>query len=65
MKIIGVDNLNRDYISDVLWIDNIPSECETFAQRVCDRLNRGLGDNSGTYYKIAADDRKLYIFEGY
>lgn len=65
MKIIGTDNHDRDYVSQSLWLDNIPEDQRSLAERICERLDQGLGDYSGTYYKIVPDDHKLYIFEGY
>ena len=59
MKIIGIDNLNRETIADKLWLDSILNTEVHFAQRVCDKLNERLGDGGGTFYKIVADDYYL------
>lgn len=61
MKIIGVDNLNRDHIADRLWQDGFPDsgEIKLVLAHVCARLNRDLGDGSGTFYKVVPDDYRL------
>jgi hypothetical protein len=61
MKIVGTDNLARETVADVLWLDNIPEVILMRAQmqRVCDRLNRGLGDYGGTFYQLKPDDYRL------
>lgn len=60
-KIIGVDNHDREQVSDCLWLDNIKDI--DLAWRICDKLNKGLGDYGGTYYKVVSQDYKLYKFE--
>lgn len=65
MKIIGVDNLARDHVSEKLWLDEIPDDQEPLVKRICDKLNEHLGNHSGTYYKPAPDSHVLYKFEGY
>jgi hypothetical protein len=59
MKIVGVDNLNREEVADTLWLDNIKPEDSDLAQRVCDRLNRNLGNYSGFFYVLKPDDYRL------
>lgn len=61
MKIIGVDNYDREHVADQLWIDNIPntSECIEFANRICDKLNLNL-TGGGLFHKVVADDHKLW-----
>jgi hypothetical protein len=61
MKIIRVDNHDRDTVADSLWLDGIPDDpvSLTMAKRVCDRLNQRLGDGPGTHYILVKDDRRL------
>ncbi len=60
MKIIYSDNIPNDTSSEKLWLDNIPQE---LGQRICDKLNYGLGDWQGPFYRVVPDDHKLYIWE--
>jgi hypothetical protein len=55
MKIIGTDNLNRETVRDVLFIDSIFVHEMHLAQRICDKLNEKLGNHEGTFYKIVDD----------
>lgn len=61
MKIVGVDNHNRESVADALWMENIPEGDDTrsLAQRVCDKLNERLGDGPGKYYVVREDDYRL------
>lgn len=61
MKIIGVDNLARDHVADILWLEGLPNteEVKLCLKQVCGRLNRDLGDGGGTYYKVVEDEYKL------
>jgi len=65
MKIVGSDNHARETVSDQLWLDGIPDDQKELAQRICDKLNEGLGDFGGTFYQVRSDDYKLYTFESY
>ena len=62
MKVIGVDNHDRDDVSDVVAAEGLTQE---EAQKLCTKLNKGLGDGPGTYYQVKPDDYKVYIFKGY
>lgn len=59
MKIVGVDNHDRETVADELWMGDIPEVCRELAQRVCDKLNEGLGDGPGRHYQIKPDDYRL------
>lgn len=75
MKIIGVDNYNRENISDVLVAENVANEY--LGNRIVDFLNYGeilpksekesLSNIhnlvSDTYYQLVPDEYKLYEFE--
>ena len=59
MKIIGIDNLNRDNISDILICENVN---EYYANKFIEVLN--FTRNQPYFYQVVADDYKLYVFEG-
>ena len=60
MKIIYSDNIPDDTSSERLWLENVPQDV---GQRVCDKLNKHLGDHQGPFYRVVADDHKLYVWE--
>lgn len=61
MKIIQVDNFDRDSVSDVLIAENVN---ETLSGHIVNFLNEKYsGENSPNWYKAVADDYKLYEFE--
>lgn len=60
MKIICVDNFNRDYKSDELVCENIN---EYYGKYIVNQLNTYFnGENSPLYFKLVPDDHKLYVF---
>lgn len=75
MKIIGVDNYNRENISDILVAENVINEY--LGNRIVEFLNYGRTLTkmeresfletsdliSDTYYNLVPDDYKLYEFE--
>lgn len=66
MKIIYSDNIPSDTSSETLWLGAIPLNHVGTAQRVCDKLNSALGNHGelqGPYYRIVAEDHKLYRWE--
>jgi hypothetical protein len=58
MKIIGVDNLNREHISDVLVAENLN---DYYAQLIVQLLN--AIPNQDYYYRAVEDSGQLYKFE--
>ena len=60
MKIIRVDNFNRDYISDGLIAENVN---EFFAKLIVKLLNKYTGMNSQDYFRAVSDDHKLYVYD--
>lgn len=59
-KVIAVDDLDRDGISDWLVCDSCHSQM--MAERIANLLNdRHIGDP--WYYKPVTGDHKLYVFE--
>lgn len=58
MKVIAIDNYDREYISDRLIKENITEE---EGKRIADFHNEFCGD--GWYHKVVNDDYKLYTFE--
>lgn len=61
MKLIDTDNLNRETIADHLWLENISEDQWERAQRLCDYLNRTLGDGPGSFFKLVPDDHRLSL----
>ncbi|TPF18015.1 hypothetical protein [Priestia megaterium] len=61
MKVIKVDNFDREMYSDVLVCENIN---EYYGKIVVESLNKKLsGDRSDDYFRLVEDDYKLYKFE--
>ena len=61
MKIIAVDNFDREYISDRLVAESVPP---TYAEEIVEFLNsRYSGDHAQVFFKAVADDHKLFKFE--
>ncbi len=60
MKIIKIDNFNREFISDVLVATNIS---DYYADVIVEMLNKILGGiHSSAFYRAVEDDHKLYEF---
>lgn len=58
MKIIAVDNLNRDWIPDKLICENINAY---YGRMIVDLLNEGYASPSSmNFYKLVQDDYPLY-----
>jgi hypothetical protein len=63
MKIIQVDNFDREYKSDVLVAENVH---EFYGKHIVNFLNdKFSGDHAPDFYRLVPDDHKLYEFEGY
>lgn len=60
-RIVGKDNLASETVSDVLWLDGFSERA--LAQRVCDKLNEGLGDGPGRYYVVLAPGENMYVWK--
>lgn len=62
MQIIGIDNHNNESVADFVWLDGFPDtpEMEEQLERICERLNKGLGDFAGTYYKVVDNSYTLW-----
>ena len=60
MKIIAVDNFDRDSESDELIAENVP---EHWANRIVSLLNEKVGRMSRDYFRAVSDDYKLYVWE--
>jgi hypothetical protein len=58
MKIIGVDNYDRENVSDILVAENVN---EYYSKLIVKKLNVG-GDES-RFYKAVNDDYALYVFD--
>lgn len=61
MKIICVDNFNRESRSDNLVAENVNAY---YAKFIVEKLNENLsGDQSPNFYRVVTDNYKLYTFE--
>jgi hypothetical protein len=61
MKIINVDNFDRDSVSDKLVCENVS---EYYGEIIVDFLNDRLSSEHSTdFYKLVDDDHKLYVWE--
>lgn len=65
MKVIGVDNLNRDYNGgqDEELVASGLTEAE--AKALCAEKNRGADDLTHTWYVVRPEDYVPYKFTGY
>jgi hypothetical protein len=60
MKIIRIDNFDREFVSDVLIATNVS---EYYADVIVKMLNRILGGiHSSAFYKAVEDNHRLYEF---
>ena len=57
MKIVGVDNYDRESCDDILVCENVKNEY--YGNYIVDRLNEKRGD---IFYKLVNDDYKLFKF---
>ena len=63
MKIVQIDNFDRDYISDVLIAENVN---EYFGKLIVDFLNSRESDTSERYFILRQDSYKLKdVLENY
>ena len=62
MKIIGRDNLDREYINDILICEDLTEQRATFIVRALN-IVYCKSENSPTYYKAVEDDYKLRKFQ--
>lgn len=61
MKIIQIDNFNRDYISDVLVAENLSQYYGKMILGLLIKYN--TSESSPHYYRLVEDDYKLFVFE--
>ena len=59
MKIISVDNFNRDEVSDKLIAENVNNY---YGNEIVKFLNKE-DENSEDFYKLVENDHKLYKYE--
>jgi uncharacterized protein YaiL (DUF2058 family) len=60
MKIIKVDNFDRDNVSDKLIADGISSKD---AESIVSALNAKESEDSPDFYKAVPDDHELYVYD--
>ena len=61
MKILRVDNFGRESVSDSVIAENVS---EYYGRVIIDFLiEKFEGNNSSDYFKLVADDYKLYEFK--
>ena len=61
MKIIGIDNFDRETVDDILICHDLTEQRATFIVRALN-IVYCKGENSPTYYKAVEDDYKLRSF---
>lgn len=60
MKIVGIDNLNRETVADRLVVSGFPEEERERAQEFCDWMNSfSCHDGGGTFYCVKPRDYRL------
>lgn len=57
MKIVRVDNLNRDYVEEILVCENVH---EGYGQQIVDWLNSDDERCYQDWFELKADDYKLW-----
>jgi hypothetical protein len=60
MKIILVDNFDRENISDVLIAENVDS---VYGKKIVDLLNEKESPHSENFFRLVDDDYKLHKFQ--
>jgi hypothetical protein len=61
MKIINVDNFDRESVDDKLVCENVS---DYYGPYIVDFLNEKFsGDNSSNFYRLVKDDHELYVWE--
>ena len=62
MKIIRIDNFDRETVSDVLVANRVPKH---YADTMVEALNKEFspGDYSQDFFRVVEDDYKLYKFK--
>jgi len=60
VKIICVDNFNREHISDLLVAENVSI---FYGEKIVEFLNKTFsGDSAVDYFRLVKDDTKIYKF---
>lgn len=62
MKLVGVDNLNRESVADILVVENIPNDpvILEIIKKICDHFNEiTCYTHGGTFYKLVNDGYRL------
>lgn len=61
MKIVCIDNFNREHVSDVLVAENVP---EHYANRIVDALNAPNDKHAHSEcFVYMADHEAIYVFD--
>lgn len=60
MKIVCVDNYDREYYDDVLIAENVH---EYWGKKAVNLLNENEHENSENYFILVNDDHKLFKFK--
>ena len=61
MKIIGIDNFDRDYVSDTLVCENVDKETGQYLTKCLNE--RYSGSIVYTYYKLVEDHYVLSVID--
>lgn len=60
MKIIAIDNFDRDWVSDTLICENVN---EHYGKILVDYLNKRQSEMSQDFYVLKEDEYKLYVYK--
>lgn len=60
MKIVRVDNFDREIYDDVLICENVS---QYYGKDIVEFFNNREGEYSDWYYRLVEDDYKLFKFE--
>jgi len=60
MKIVCVDNYDREIYDDVLVCDNVN---DYYGKQIVEFLNDKAGEDNNNYYRLVGNDYELFKFE--
>lgn len=61
-RIVGIDNLNRENVSE-FYSGSYSITTREYAQQLADSKNKKAGPDASTWYVVRPADQPLYIWE--
>lgn len=58
MKIIGIDNFNRESVADFLVCENVTNDY--IGSKIVELLNKDSGEHGSWFYRLVEDDHRLW-----